>query len=282
MIRHCSQLRAISLDIIENLRKELVGAGIAWSENYSKYHSGGWKTAALFNASGDSKDNDLEDCSPVPTELADRLPLLRSFLEVMDLELMWARILKLEPGACLWEHTDYGAPHLKRAPRLRLHIPLQTDEAAVIVLPSHVFHLKRGFVWKLCPDETRHGACNDGTEDRIHVIVDCYVDDRLRSLLACEILDPNTVREKPALTLESLLALEAKADEFLNRGQLEDAETTFKKAFQRFDLGALSSYDLLISFFDRRGHKKLSDHWSRERTFFLNTDVPGHPFFGQA
>jgi hypothetical protein len=279
MIEHCSQLRAVPLDVVEILRQEVVGFDVPWSENYSKYHSGGWKTAALFNATGKSKENDLEDCSPVPTDLAKRLPAVRQFIEGLDLQLMWARVLNLGPSACLWEHTDYGAPKLTRAPRLRLHVPLQTQPEAVIVLPAHVVHMKQGFVWKLSPDAARHGACNDGSEDRIHLIIDCYVDERLEALLARESLDQDTVRRKPVLTAAALSALEAEADRCLEQGQLEAVETLFKRAFHRFDLGALSSYDLLAGYFDRRGDAKRRDDWLEERVFFLNTDVPGHALF---
>jgi len=282
MIAHCSQLGAVPHDVVERLRQEVVGYDVPWSENYSKYHSGGWKTAALFNATGKSKENDLEDCHPVPTDLAKRLPAVRQFIETLELKLMWARVLKLVPQACLWEHTDYGAPHLTRAPRVRLHVPLQTQPEAVIVLPAHVVHMKSGFMWKLTPDAARHGACNDGTKDRIHLIIDCYVDDRLEALLAGETLDQDAVRAKPLLTTAALGNLEAQADRLLEQDRLDAVETLFKRAFHRFDLGALSSYDLLAQYFDRRGDTGRRDNWLAERAFFLNTDVPGHALFEPA
>lgn len=279
LVQACSQLEVIAPSRVAELAAEVSAAGVPWTENYSEYQSGGWKTVALYNSDGDPQHNDLEDGAPVPTELALRLPRLRRFIEGLGLSLMWARLLRLEPGACLWEHTDYGASNLRRAERLRLHVPLVTNPEAVLVFPSHTVHLAAGYLWKLSPDEVRHGACNFGVEARLHLILDCYVDAGLRSAVAGERLDPALVREKPAFSAAKRRQLFGAADTLVQAGELSQAEQLFRRTFLGYALGELTSYDLLSEYFESRGDAERAAHWRVERGRFLNTNVPGHPFY---
>ncbi|MGK3988638.1 aspartyl/asparaginyl beta-hydroxylase domain-containing protein [Sorangium sp. So ce136] len=282
MPKYTSQLGAIPRDVIDGMLEDVERADIPWTENYSRYQSGGWKTAALYNASGDSQENGLADCAPIPTEVVSRLPRVRDFIEGSGLKLMWVRLLRLDPNAFLWEHTDYGAHNLSRVPRLRLHVPLKTNQDALTVLPSRSVHMKSGFLWKLSPHETRHGACNRGSEERIHLILDCYMNATLEELVAREHLQPDAVRDKPRLSEERFAELCRDADALMSSGRQSAAEDLFRKVFHTDDLGALSSYDLLARYFEGRGDAARRDHWLSQKITFLNLNVPGHPFYQPA
>ncbi|AUX38150.1 MULTISPECIES: aspartyl/asparaginyl beta-hydroxylase domain-containing protein [Sorangium] len=282
MLKYTSQLREIPRDVVAGMLQDVARADIPWTENYSRYQSGGWKTAALYNATGDSQENDLADGTPVPTEVVPRLPRVRAFVEGSGLKLMWVRLLRLDPGAFLWEHTDYGAHNLSRVPRLRLHVPLKTNPDAVIVLPSRSVHMKSGFLWKLSPHQTRHGACNRGSEDRIHLILDCYMNGTLEALVSREFLHPDALRDKPSLSEERFAELCRAADALARGGRPGAAEDLFRKAFHDHDLGSLSSYDLLARYHEERGDAARRDHWLGEKITFLNLNVPGHPFYQPA
>ena len=53
----------------------------------------------------------------------------------------------------------------------RLHIPLQTNPQAVLEIEKQAFHLGLNEVW--CLDTSGlHAAYNDGTTDRIHLVID--------------------------------------------------------------------------------------------------------------
>lgn len=279
LIRVCSQLDPVGHGTLAELAGEIGSIDLPWTENYSEYQSGGWKTLALYNGNGDSQSNDLEDGPVMPTEVARRLPRLRELIEPSGGSLMWARLLRLDPGACLWEHTDYGAANLRRDRRVRLHLPLVTNPRAVLVFPSHTVHMRAGHWWKLSPDEERHGACNFGDQPRLHVILDCYLDEPLGRRLRNESLDPACVEEKPELSSSRLERLALEADALLERGRLQEAEVVFRRAFHRYALGTVSSYDLLIDYFASRRHAERVAYWRVQRRVFLNANVPGHPFF---
>ncbi|AUX48691.1 uncharacterized protein SOCE26_102320 [Sorangium cellulosum] len=282
MLKYTSQLKAIPRDVVDGMLDDVARADVPWTENYSRYQSGGWKTAALYNASGDSQENDLADCTPIPTEVVPRLPRIRAFVEGSGLKLMWVRLLKLDPNAFLWEHTDYGAQNLSRVPRLRLHVPLKTNPGALIVLPSRSVHMKSGFLWKLTPHQARHGACNLGAEERIHLIMDCYINEHLEELVAQELLEPDTLREKPLLSDERFAALSRDADALMSEGRQSAAEDLFRKSFHYYNLGTTSTYDLLARYFEGRGDAARRDHWLEAKVGYLNLNVPGHPFYQHA
>lgn len=278
LLPHCSQLKPVTGHVLEDLVRELHNAHLPWTENYSAYHSGGWKTVALYNRDGDSSHNDLEDCEPIRTEAAEQLPRLGRFIEGLGLRLMWARLLKLEPGACLWEHTDYGADNLRPLARLRLHLPLTTNAQATIELPSFSVHMAAGHFWKLAPHRVRHAARNAGSEPRVHLLLDCYIDSLLRAWCDEESLDATHVRRKPRLTNTARLKRYARADALLREGKSAQADVELRLAFHDFDLGEASSYDLLADYFAQRGDTQRAAHWLQQKSVFLNTNVVGHPF----
>lgn len=279
VLRTCSQLHPIASEVLARIEAEVAALELPWTENYGAYQSGGWKTVALYNSDGCSQTNDVEDGTPRPTEVAMKLPAVRELIEGSGLALMWARFLLLEPGAYLWEHTDYGAVNLRSTQRLRLHAPLVTNPGAVLVFPSHTVHLSVGHWWKLKADSERHGACNFGTAPRLHLILDCYVDEALRGWLQGESLDPQHVREKPSFSRSRRMALEAEADALLREGHVSEAESVVRRAFHHYALGPTTTYDLLIELFERSGHRERVDHWRDQRPMFLNTNAPGHPFY---
>ena len=55
-IRNISQVKSISMEILEKIEYEIALLDIPWSESYSDYQSSGWKTISLMNNSGHEKD----------------------------------------------------------------------------------------------------------------------------------------------------------------------------------------------------------------------------------
>lgn len=78
---------------------------------------------------------------------------------------------------------DYS--ELENKPRMRLHIPIKTSSEAYMVLSGYRIHLHENAIWKLNPADAVHGAINNGT-NRIHLLLDCYINDNLKEMLASE------------------------------------------------------------------------------------------------
>lgn len=268
MLDNISQLKevdALWLDqIVKELNEPQTNLESLWREPYPEYASGSLKVATLLTPTGEQENFDYRDCAtPLPTPLLGRLPSLKDFLVGGDLKVMGARLLRIDPGTFFHEHRDFV--YMERIQRYRLHLPLQTNERAFITSPGLNVHFQRGFLWKLDPRATVHSACNFGVAPRIHLMLDCYVNDCLTGLLQGQFLDENLKYKLPPLTAGRKAELLAAARYLLeesredNDAAMQEAEEVLLKTFCLYDLQAesqLTSYDLLFQLYQAPAYEK--------------------------
>lgn len=226
-----------------------------WQEPYPEYGSDGLKIATLLNHTGEQTNFDYHDCqSPAATPLLQQLPSLHKFLQDSGFKIMGSRLLRLDPGTFLHEHRDFV--YLEDVPRYRLHMPLITNDQAFITSPGLHVHFKKGYLWKLDPKSTIHSACNFGPAPRIHLMLDCYVEEKLQSLLDNQFLDQDALHKLPDLTESARRSLLQEANVAMQAGNLKAAEEILLASFCKYDLFALepglTSYDLLTQFFNQQ------------------------------
>ncbi len=226
-----------------------------WQEPYPEYGSDGLKVATLLNHTGEQANFDYHDCvSPNATPLLKKLPSLHNFLKESGFKIMGSRLLRLDPGTFLHEHRDFV--YLEDVPRYRLHMPLVTNDQAFITSPGLNVHFKKGYLWKLDPKSTIHSACNFGPTPRIHLMLDCYVEEKLQSLLDNQFLDQDALHALPALTESLRQELLAQANQALQLENLKAAEEILLASFCKYNLFALepglTTYDLLTELFSRQ------------------------------
>jgi hypothetical protein len=89
------------------------------------------------------------------------------------------RLLRLGAGSRIREHRDYCLSFEDN--ELRIHIPVTTSpEVEFYVAGERVFMLA-GEAWYVDFNQP-HRLYNGGSEDRIHLVIDCVVNDWVRSL----------------------------------------------------------------------------------------------------
>jgi quercetin dioxygenase-like cupin family protein len=66
---------------------------------------------------------------------------------------------------------------------VRFHVPVTTNPAAVFELEGRPIEMHPGESWYL-DFNLRHRVANGGTEPRIHLVVDCIVNDWVTRTLA--------------------------------------------------------------------------------------------------
>jgi hypothetical protein len=89
--------------------------------------------------------------------------------------------LKLAAGASIKEHRDYNLSIADN--ELRLHVPIVTNSEVQFFLDAESVEMKEGECWYL--DFTLpHWVKNNSSVDRIHLVIDCELNDWLRELLA--------------------------------------------------------------------------------------------------
>jgi len=249
-LNQISYLRSIDATLLAKMRGEILSESLDWQEEYSEYQSGGWHTISLMNKSGDARDVLITDTIGEPTEVLKKLPATLEFLNLLGLSYMWVRLANMKPGACLWEHVDYA--ELTDRPRLRLHVPLTEERNAFLIIRGYKVHMNFGYLWKLDP-RTNHAAVNFGVRDRIHMIIDCYVDEKLEALIVDEML-----REDQIIALPRASDVALTPPENLNR---DDLEIWFKKLFFTYNLQEENTYTLLASYYDKKGDTGRASYW---------------------
>jgi aspartyl/asparaginyl beta-hydroxylase (cupin superfamily) len=86
----------------------------------------------------------------------------------------------LKAGSAIKEHTDYKLAYADG--EVRLHIPVATNPGVEFVLDGARVDMKEGECW-YNNFNLPHRVVNRGSTDRIHLVVDCEINDWLRRIL---------------------------------------------------------------------------------------------------
>lgn len=262
-----ARVAALSRDVADRARHEVSTARIDWTAEYSDYQSGGWWTASLLNESGDPGDVVIRDCQPRPTRLLERLPHVQRLLDGVSLTIMWARLARLSPNSFLWEHRDYG--DLNQVDRCRLHIPLSTCDSAFMIIGGQRVHLAAGNVWRLTPT-IPHGACNLYGPDRIHVIIDCYVDDDYHAKVNNSPSLDFAATPLPHAMLPEIQQQLAAAHQLVELGYPTAAEASLMRLFFHYALPVGGVYDLVAELYESLGMPEDVTSWRLRKRRMLD------------
>jgi Aspartyl/Asparaginyl beta-hydroxylase len=166
------------------LREDLAGIlGGAWKPHFNHQdYAGDWSGLALRSLTGDA-----EDISPhgtaeefKDTSLMEHCPHLRAVVGTFQLPVKSVRLLRLEAGSRVNEHSD---PDLGLADgQLRIHVPVMTSEQVEFVVANRRLMLREGESWYIDFSQ-RHRIYNGGDSDRIHLIIDGEVNEWAMALL---------------------------------------------------------------------------------------------------
>lgn len=178
----------------------------SFTNHYSNYNKGkSWSALSLRGYTSDPsfitkpsemsekwlKDHEHDEFLLQDTPLFDNFFEIRSLLsQFSDTEIHRVRFMKLAPlKGELERHTDQvdsesGGSIGKLA---RLHFPIKTNDKVIFTVwdcdgNAQNVHMKEGECWFL---DTRkpHRAINGGDDERIHLVVDVLVNERIQELL---------------------------------------------------------------------------------------------------
>ena len=108
------------------------------------------------------------------TEMMSRCCYVPQVLKAFKCELNTVRFLKLAAGATIKRHRDYRLGFEDGF--IRVHIPILTNSEVDFVLNDQHLTLKEGETWYLNVNY-HHSVSNRGLSDRIHLVLDCIVND---------------------------------------------------------------------------------------------------------
>lgn len=170
----------------ERLRADLARvAPSEWIAHQQKRHyDGQWSGVALRSVGGAS-DNILPETREAEafhgTALLARCPYFQEVLATFRCPQHAVRLLRLHAGSNIAEHVDRALDFDEG--EVRLHVPIVTSEAVKFFLDGARLVMAPGECWYTNVN-LPHSVENHGAIDRIHLVIDCAVDDWLRDLFA--------------------------------------------------------------------------------------------------
>ncbi|MEA2972525.1 MAG: hypothetical protein QOG82_983 [Actinomycetota bacterium] len=147
------------------------------------YYQGDWSGAALRSVGGQAHQLYPDPSAAAiyaDTSLLARCPATAVALATFRSPLLAVRFLRLGPGSTIREHRDYNLGFDDG--EVRIHVPLSTGPAVEFLHDGQRVDMAAGEAWYLDLN-LRHAVANWGDEPRIHLVIDCVVDEWLRAVL---------------------------------------------------------------------------------------------------
>lgn len=149
----------------------------------TRYYEGNWSAVPLRSIGGEvdkiypdpTRQNDFAD-----TPLLARCPYVRDALAGFACPLQAVRFLQLTPGSVIKEHRDYNLGF--EDGEARLHIPVHTNPGVFFMLGGRRVVMREGECWYNDFNQP-HSVRNDGATSRVHLVLDCVVNDWLAELI---------------------------------------------------------------------------------------------------
>lgn len=141
----------------------------------SPLRSVGGHPAIIYSTPAGSNPNFYQD-----TPILQRCDYFQEVIQWFQCQVNGARLMALDAGARILEHTDdMVAGELEE---LRIHIPVQTNPAVEFWVNGLLVPMQVGEVW-FADFNLPHRVNNNGNESRIHLVLDCSVNEWLRGMV---------------------------------------------------------------------------------------------------
>lgn len=186
------------------MQKEVAHLLQPWQLHFNRHdYDGSWSGLSLRSPGG-ATDNLLPEtlgttAEFLDTPLLDQCPYIRSVLTSFACELTSVRLLKLDRGAVIKEHRDTGLNYEEG--EVRLHIPVITHEAVEFYLDGEQLQMREGEAWYINAS-LPHRLSNPSPVNRIHLVIDCKVNNWLKYLFERTDLPVKSVRDMTAIHRE--------------------------------------------------------------------------------
>jgi hypothetical protein len=164
----------------ERLRADLrqIAPG-EWIPHFNKpIYEGEWSGVSLRSLKGLPRlfptAGDPEAC--VDTEVMERCPYFREVLATFRCPLTSVRLLKLKARSSIREHSDLKLGY--EDGEVRLHVPIVTDPNVAFFVDGRRLPMEVGECWYVNVS-LPHRVDNQSDVERVHLVIDCVVDDWL-------------------------------------------------------------------------------------------------------
>ena len=147
------------------------------------YYEGDWSVVPLRSIGGRADQiypDPTKTKSYADTPLLARCPSVQALLATFHCELQAVRFLRLKAGSVVKEHRDYNLGY--EDGEVRFHVPVLTNPDVEFIMDGRRVVMNPGEVW-YHNFNLPHSVANKGGTDRIHLVIDCFLNDWLCELL---------------------------------------------------------------------------------------------------
>jgi hypothetical protein len=149
-----------------------------------RYYEGDWSVVPLRSVGGGATQIYPDPTAKgqySDTPLLGRCPYIREVIGFFECPQQAVRFLRLKAGSVIKEHTDLDLGYDDG--EVRLHIPVVTNPDVVFMLGGQRIVMNEGECW-YNDFNLPHSVANHGATDRVHLVIDCVLNDWLRALFA--------------------------------------------------------------------------------------------------
>ncbi len=125
----------------------------------------------------------------VDTPLFGLCPYLREVADRFACPKQRIRLFRLAPGGRVTEHIDH-TDHTFHFGTARIMVPVFTNPQVDMRVNGERVEMKEGEAWYVDTSFYPHAVVNRGSEDRVHFVIDCQVNDWMRSLVPSRFASP--------------------------------------------------------------------------------------------
>nr|WP_237488250.1 aspartyl/asparaginyl beta-hydroxylase domain-containing protein [Hufsiella ginkgonis] len=154
-----------------------------WHPHLNSYHyEGGWEVLSLRSPGGLTHNTvpDLQgEDAFEDTPLMDQCPAIRSLTRSFTCPVMSVRLLNLKAGALIKPHRDRELSFEQG--EARIHLPVHTNDGVEFYVEDDRVIMPEGSCWYINAN-LPHRVANKGAADRVHLVIDCKVNDWLTML----------------------------------------------------------------------------------------------------
>ncbi|MCS3798005.1 aspartyl/asparaginyl beta-hydroxylase domain-containing protein [Niastella sp. OAS944] len=203
---------------IKSIQKEVtILQAELWQPHLNKWdYEGGWDVLSLRSPGGglNTLAEALNNEPYANTLLLKQCPSVRLLLDSLQCEKLSARFLNLHAGAVIKEHTDKELYFEKG--EARLHFPIVTNPFVEFYLDNERLPMQEGECWYINAN-LPHRLANNGSNNRIHLVVDCMVNDWLQEVFRncitkTELMERDIVLRNKNTTIQIINELRMRAD----------------------------------------------------------------------
>ncbi|MGH7237892.1 MAG: aspartyl/asparaginyl beta-hydroxylase domain-containing protein [Candidatus Saccharimonadales bacterium] len=184
---NCSMVRYAKLSLpfdAKAVQNELLSVNEEWQAHFNIAHyQGAWTVLALRSPSGDHKNiiPELQVHSEYrDTAYMEYFPAVKKLVSAINCPVMAVRFLNLQAGAFIKQHRDNELAFEKG--EARLHFPIITNPGVEFYIEDDRILLNEGECWYINAN-LPHRVCNQGLIDRIHLVIDCKVNNWLKDVI---------------------------------------------------------------------------------------------------